>query len=69
MVNGGVLLAFKTSSWVTSISMSPVGIWAFLDSRILTSPVALMTNSRPSLRALKQRASFESMLKANWVRP
>ncbi len=69
MVNGGVLAALSTSIFSTIISISPVGILAFLEERSITLPVTFTTNSRPSLRAARQRDSSVSRLNTNCVMP
>ena len=69
MVNGGTLEGFNMSKSDTLISISPVGIFLFLELRSITVPLTLITNSLPSFLACLHRLMFSSMLNASCVIP
>ncbi len=48
IVNGGTSDLLRISSFSTLISILPVGILGFLDSRSITFPFTFITNSLPS---------------------
>ena len=56
MVKGGSTDSFKIVSFSTKISISPVGIFGFLEALSMTFPSTWMTNSRPKFLAFSKRS-------------
>ena len=70
MVKGGVFAWLRTVNSSTKTSISPVAKFGFLDSRSITVPLTLITNSLPRVSAFSKTVfRVRSSSKTNWVIP